>query len=327
MRDQYRIKRRIATIPITAGGFNTVEIPRGYDYESIHMRIVGGVQVTGTATSVRAEAPCQAIARCELIIDGRTTAFSAPFWYASLGNVARALTDANARAITPPSGTAIATYQVEAIGVIDLAFTEGERPKDSNLRTTGMSLFQLRVTFGNPADLFVGGTILFNNLNLEVYTSEVVERPDAAGNFTTPFMFRKVSFQEVAVPTTNANQEIRVPAGNLISKVTVRTEGSPTAGEPTVAVLNGAQLASGVDVRLALSGGQIRAMNNADYGLVVPGYYVLDVLSRGRAPRMLSEAWDVAGQAEPRVVLDIIGGANVRAQIVTEEFIPAQKAA
>jgi hypothetical protein len=51
------------------------------------------------------------------------------------------------------------------------------------------------------------------------------------------------------------------------------------------------------------------------------------VLSKGRSPRLLSEAWDVQGQAEPKVLLDIVGGANVRAQVVTEEFIPAQKAA
>lgn len=323
MRGQYRIKRRIATVPVVAGGFATIDLPRGYDYETIGLRIAGGLQVTAGATSVRAENPCQSVQRVEVIIDGRTTAFSAPFWYCALGNVGRALTDANARATTPASGVAIATYQVEAVGMVDFAFTEGERPKDSNLRTSGFSLFQLRLTFGNPGDNFVGGTVVYNNLNVEVFSMECIEQPDEKGAYTTPFMLRKTSFQEIAVPTTNANQEVRLPAGNLISKVTTRTEGNVTAGEPSVTILNALQLASGVDVRLSLSGPQLRASNNADYGLVTAGYYIADVLSRGRSARSLTECWDVRGQAEPKVLMDIVGGANVRAQLVVEEFIPA----
>jgi hypothetical protein len=322
-RGQYRLKRRIATVPVTAGGFATIDLPRGYDYESLFLRITGGLQVTAAATSVRAEAPCQSVQRVEVIIDGRTNAFSAPFWYTAFGQLGRALTDNGARVTTPPSGTAIATYQVEAIGVVDFAYTEGERPKDSNLRTTGFSLFQARLSFGNPGDNFVGGTVVYNNLNVEVWSAEVVEMPDAEGKFTTPWALRKVSFQELAVPTSNANQEVRLPAGNLISKVTCRTEGNVTAGEPSITMLNALQLASGVDVRLSLTGPQIRATNNADYGAALAGYYVADVLSRGRSARSLTECWDVRGQAEPKAILDIVGGANNRAQLVVEEFIPA----
>lgn len=323
MAGQHRIRRRIQTVPVTAGGFATIDLPRGYDYETIGLRIVGGVQVTTLATSVRAEAPCQAVQRVEVIVDGRTTAFSAPFWYGCLGNVGRALTDSGARATTPPSGVAVATYQVEAIGAVDFAFTEGERPKDSNLRTNGFSLFQLRLTFGNPGDLFVGGVVVFNNLFVEVYSMEMVEMPGPDGKYTTPFMLRKVSFQELAVPTSNAAQEVRLPAGNLISKVTLRMEGLPTAGEPSITALQSLQLASGIDVRISNTAGQIRAMNNADYGLVTNGYYVADLLAKGRSTRALTECWDVRGQAEPKAILDVTGGANVRAQLVVEEFIPA----
>jgi hypothetical protein len=31
----------------------------------------------------------------------------------------------------------------------------------------------------------------------------------------------------------------------------------------------------------------------------------------------------VRGQSEPKAILDIVGGATVRAQLVVEEFIPA----
>ena len=57
MSKQFRIKRTYVQAAVTAGGFLTVDLPRGYDYESIHMRLTGSVQVTTLATSVRAEAP------------------------------------------------------------------------------------------------------------------------------------------------------------------------------------------------------------------------------------------------------------------------------
>ena len=65
MNNQFRIKRTYINVPVVAGGFATIDLPRGYDYESIHLRVVGSVQVTTLATAVRAEAPTQVISRVE----------------------------------------------------------------------------------------------------------------------------------------------------------------------------------------------------------------------------------------------------------------------
>ncbi len=322
MARQYRIKRQIASIPLTAGmTMHTIDIPRDYDLECIGVRIVGGLQVTAGATSVRAEAPTQLIPRMELTSDGKNTIYSAPFWKASLGNYGRKLNAANARVITPPSGVAIATYQVEALGFIDLASFDFVRPKDSNLRTGGMSLFQLRFQFGAPGDCFVGGTVAFSNMVVEVFAINLVELPDAAGEVTGPIALKKVSFQEVNITSTNANLEIKLPAGNLIESVLVRTEGQTTAGEPSTGNLNGVTLQAGVDVRHKLSAGQIRACNNADYGAVVAGHYIADVTGKGGAPKSLSELWDVSGAAEPKALLDVTGYANGKAQIIITEYV------
>ena len=45
--------------------------------------------------------------------------------------------ESGARPTTPPSGVAVATYAIEANGVIDLMTPDGERAKDSNFRTDG----------------------------------------------------------------------------------------------------------------------------------------------------------------------------------------------
>lgn len=320
---QYRILRKVATVPVSGGGFATIDLPRDYDYESLFLRINGGLQVTAGATSVRAEAPCQIVNRVEVIADGKNNIFSAPFWFTSLANRARPITETNGRAVTPPSGVAIATYQVEANGIIDFMTVDGVRPKDSNFRSAGLSLFQLRLSFGQAADCFVGGTVVFNNMFVDVWVQQLVELPDAAGNVTSPVAMKKVSFQELALTSSNANQEIRLPAGNQIKSVCIRTDGSVTAGEPSVTVLNNVQLAAGVDVRFNLTGPQLRAKNNADYGSFQAGYYITDLTSKGSSPVNLTDLWDVSGAAEPKLICDVTGGANVKMQAVVTEFIVA----
>lgn len=324
MGKQFRIQRTYAQVPVTAGGFALLDLPRGYDYESLYLRLTGSVVVSVAPTSVRAEAPCQAIQRVEIVADGRNTLHSAPYWYSVLAKYDRPLGYSGARATTPPSAVAAATYAIEANGVVDFFTPDGFRPKDSNFRTDGLQLFQLRLTFGNAIDMFVpgaGAATFGAGTIVEVSTSEVVELPDAAGARSTPVALKKTSFQEIAVPTTNANQEIRLPAGNMIKSVLLRTEGGVTAGEPGATVLNNLQVFSGVDVRLNCKAQSLRGKNNADFGPVVAGYYIADLSRAGSPQASLSELWDVTNQAEPKVSMDITGGANVKAQAIVTEYI------
>ena len=325
MSKQFRIQRTIAQAVVTAGGFITVDLPRGYDYESLYLRLTGSVQVTTAATSVRAEAPCQAIQRCEVIADGRNTIHSAPFWFNVLGKYDRDLKMVQAsRGVTAPTAAAIATYPIEALGVIDFMTADGERPKDSNFRTDGLQLLQLRLTFGNAIDMFVAGAgvAAFVNCTVEISTSEIVELPDAAtGVRTSPVLLKKVSFQELTVPSSNVNQEVRLPAGNMIKSVLVRTEGATTVGEPTTAMINNLIAASGVDVRINMRGASLRGKNNDDFGVVQSGYYIADFTRNGGVQSRLSELWDVTNQAEPKIIMDINGGAAYKLQAVVTEYL------
>jgi hypothetical protein len=322
MGKQYRVIRKVATVPVVAGGFATVDLPRDYDYEAVFFRINGGLQVTVNGTAVRAEAPCQTVSRIEIVADGKNNLFSAPFWFASLGNYARKLTEQGARVTTPPTGFVIATYQVEAIASVDFMTVDGVRPKDTNFRSSGLSLFQARLTFGNAVDNFVGGTVNFSSMNVDIFVTQIVEMPDASGVLSKPVAIKKVTYQELALLASNANQEVRLPAGNLIKSVLIRTDGSTTAGEPSVAVLNNVQLAAGVDVRVNLSGVNLLAKNNADCGKMQLGYYALDITTKGGNDVNLTDLWDVTGAAEPKLIMDVTGGATVKAQAVVTEYIP-----
>jgi hypothetical protein len=324
-RPSYRVQRKVATSNIVAGQFDTRDLPRGYDMESLLFRIAGSLQVTVAATSVRAEAPCQLVPRVQVLADGKNALFNGPFWALSLGRYDRNLPASGARATTPPSAVGIATYAVEAIGILDFMTPDGLRPKDSNFRTSKLTLFQAQLSFGQPGDPFVGGTVNFSGTpTVDISSVETVELPDASGNFTTPLALRKVTWQRVAVPASNPQFEIRLPAGNNIKSVLARGEGSVTAGEPSSGVINNLQLAAGVDVRCNLGGANLRAKNNADYGQVPTGYYIADVTGKSDAPINLTELWDVTGQTEPKAVFDVTGGANNFIDAIITEYILAQ---
>lgn len=325
MGKQYRVMQRIGQVPITAGGFDSIDLPRDSDYEAVAFRISATLNVTVLATSVRAEAPCQLVPRIQIVADGKNVLANTPFWAISPGNYLRRGKDSGGRAMTPPSGVAVAAYPVEAIGVVDFATMDTVRPKDSNFRARGLSLFQAIFNFGQPGDCFVGGTVGFTGTPVvEIYALKCVEDTDEAGNYlSTPLFLRKTSFQEITLPATNPALEVRLPAGNLIRSVLVRTEGATTAGEPDVLTLNGMILQNGLDVRANLTGAQLRGLNGAQFGQVQTGYYVADFCFQGEGGNnMLSNLWDVSNAAEPKAVLDVTGGGSRRAQVIVTEYIP-----
>jgi len=324
---QFRLQRKVNSMAIVASGFALLDLPRSYDYEAVMLRIDANLNVTTGCTSVRAEAPCQLVPRVEVIADGKNTLFSAPFWAACLGKYDRKLPASGARATTAPTAASAAAYAVEAIGVVDFMTADGVRTKDSNFRTSALSLFQLRLTFGAAIDPFVpgAGVVAFTGTNnVDVFTSELVELPGSDGSYATPIALKKVSYQQVAYAASNTAAELRLPAGNLIKSVLFRGEGNTTAGEPSALTFNNFILQSGVDVRMNLAAKNLRAKNNADYGQITAGYYIADFTSKGEGRITLSDLWDVSGQAEPKAILDVTGAANVNAQAVVTEYILAR---
>lgn len=322
-RNQIRITRDIARVPVIPGGFQTIELPRQYDLESVQLRLSGSLQVTGAATAVRAESPTQLIQRIEITADGKNSIYTAPFSFATFASMrGRPSQQYGSRQVTPPSGTGVATYAVEAIGSIDCSLLNGVRPKDTNFPTRGLSLWQMRLQFGQAGDAFVGGTVAISGtMYVDVSVTEILEVADESGKVTAPGAIKKTSFQRVNLSASNAQQEVRLPAGNTIAAVTVRTEGAVTAGEPSVVQLNKLTLANQQDVRFIMTGGNLRAKNNQDYGYVMPGYYIADLGAPGFAQFRISEGWDVRASAEPKAILDVNGSPNGMADIVTEELI------
>lgn len=318
---QQRIKRVAAKVPVTDNGTPTVDMPRNYDYETVYMRLYGGVQVTTIFASVRAEAPIQALKRLELVLNGQTNVYSKPGTLARVNPFRRAL-----GFLTPPSGFAIATYQVEANLACDLALIDGVRPKDSNLRSAGLALFQKKFTFGAAADLFTGAGVgvFTNTLFVDVMTNELKELPDAEGKISAPLYLTKRSWLQFSPAAANANLKLPLPVGNFMRGVIIRCTNS---GEPSDAVLNNIILNSGVDVRYNQTYLDARAQNRLDYDTAVPtGFVVADLMTCGSAGAGVhaNDAWDLTDPrvtSEASLTLDVNGGAGFLLDIEVIEMI------
>jgi hypothetical protein len=323
MSRQFRIKRRVAQSVVTENGALLVDLPRGYDIESIMFRLAGSIVVATGATSVRAESPAGLVKRLELIADGKNTICSVPFVMLSRGNVFR---NGQLGSLTPPTAATAATYVVGATCVLDQQLVDGIRPKDSNLRTSGMSLLQLRFTFGNALDAFVpgSGVASLSGMTIDVITTELVELQDEKGQVTSPLFLLKRSYQDIAFTTSNANMEVPLPVGNVMRGVVLRGEGAVTAGEPSDAVLNNVILRSGVDVRLNVPYTSLREQNKADYGITTlpTGFCVADLMTSGSsAGARASEGWDLTRASEAKLVLDVTGAAATKITAQTMELV------
>lgn len=328
MAKQYTLIRKIATVNVVAGGFAAQDLPRDHDYNALMCRLSGSIQVTTGATSVRAEAPLQLVPRIQLMAEGKNMIFNAPAWFACLGNMQRRVKDSGGRALTPPTAASNATYAVEALIFIDLATLDTIKPKDSNFRAYGLSLFQVQFQFGQALDVFVPGAgvaVFSGTPTVEVFSVNCVEERGADGKYIdSPAFVKKVSFQELSGVNSNASLEARLPAGNLIRSVLVRTEGAVTAGEPAATQLNNLILQNSNDVRFNLTGAQVRMKNNGEFGQIQSGYYVADMVTAGgEGNNFLGNLWDAGGASEPKAILDIAGFAAGKVQVVTTEYIPA----
>lgn len=323
---QFRIKRLIGQIALVENGFGNLDLPRGYDIESIGYRLAGTMNITTVmAGAIRAESPIQLIKRIELIADGKNTLQSVR---ADMANRALlAFRRGQLGLLTPPTAQSVAAYPVAGSFSIDQASIDGVRPKDSNLRTSGMQLLQTKLTFGQVTDTFVAGTGAGNMSScfVDVWTSELVEIPDASNKVSTrPLYLMKRSYQDVAISAANAAQDVSLPIGNVMRGVVFRAEGYTTAGEPDNSTIVGVQLRSLTDVRLNMPYLDLREQNKFDYGLTTlpTGICMADLMCTGQEGGVrATEGWDLARASEAKATLNVLAGTASKVSLLTIELI------
>jgi hypothetical protein len=314
---QLRLSRKWATSVFQPGLVDTIDLPRGFNLESIGLHFSGVVNVTTAYTGIRSEGLAKLIQRVELVKDGETVC-TLPFTFATHAQVFRS----NALIKVNP-GIAIANYTPRIVGTCDLSHVGGLRSKDSILPTGKLQSLQLRVYYGQLSDMFVGAgacTPAVPALNLDIVVKETRETHNKA---PVPAVRRIIkSFEKVYA--SSGEDRIQLDPNMLYRGVILRTESN---GDLSGAVLVSAKLALGSDYPIDLQAQQIVDENTLDNeGIPMPtGYYWIDFSREPGGQNRASDWLDLHNKLDAFLIVNVTGGATNKIGYCFHQFETIKK--
>ena len=303
-----RYTRRWITKQFVAGGTDVIDLPLGFDIESLLISLQGTVTLTAAATGVRLEGLGKLIKRANIMLDGKTI-YTTTGDFLTHGNFAR-----EGGVIKTNPGIGIAANACKISGLLDFAHIGGYRAADSNLKTLGARQLQLHLTYGTLADLYTGAPVGTFALNLSVAVRETKELKE-----DSPYP----AIQRVAKlidKTYLAAQEDRIPLDPncLYRGVMIRCE---QLGELSTLVLNRAKILFGADGVIDLPISDITDFNSVDLGFTLtPGFYWIDFAPAASNLAKVSDMLDTYNRADVFLVLDVNGAATNKVQIQPHQF-------
>ncbi len=178
---QARTKRYWATKYFNPGTADTIDLPLGFDLESLHLYFSGTLTNSVAWTGIKSEGLSKLIKRLEVLHNGETIA-TINMDIVAGGNYPR---DGGVIRVNP--GYTAAAQSGEVVGFVDFSHVGGVRPKDSNLVTAGSRQLQLRITWGQWTDMYLGaGTVSAYSLALAVSVYETKEAVGPNGQRMLP---------------------------------------------------------------------------------------------------------------------------------------------
>lgn len=312
MKNPTRYNKVFDTRPFKLGGMDTIDLPRGLDTESLHFYLHGSVINTVAWATVKTEGLANLIKKVEILLDGESIA-TITGTILTHGNFVRA-----GGVIKTNPGVAIGTFAgVEVVGFLDFANLKGIRPKDTNLRTQGAISYQARITWGVATDLFTGAGASTFNLSLTTSIRSNKDRADANGYMEMP-EFKKLHRFVERPYLANAVDRIALDPNMLHKAIVLRAE---SLGDVSLAVINNIRVEVGSDVVFDLPAAVVVDENAHDNGWALPvGYYVVDFAPAASGLSKISDFLDLTGRSDAFLVLDVVGGATNKVQIVTHSL-------
>lgn len=310
---QSRTYRKWAQRQFNAGGTETIDLPLGADLESIHLYLIGTLTNSVAWTSCKIEGLAKLIKRVELLANGETIA-TINGELLTHGNFVR---QAGVIKVNPLA--TVSTSPCEIVGFFDLSHVSGVRPKDSNLRTKGFRQLQLRITWGQFTDVFLGaGTTSANTLALTVSVRETKEYGDENGFSPAPEIRKLHRIIEKTYPASMVDR-IQLDPNLLYRAIVIRAE---TLGELSSAVINSVKVQLGTDVIIDLDAAVIADANSQDYSWALPaGYFVVDFAPCPSGLAKISDFLDTTGRnGDAFLIVDVVGGATTKLQFCSHQF-------
>jgi len=208
---------KIGTIEFSSAGTVSLELPRGFLYKTVYLRLTGTVNTTvGGGVLASDEQPVELLKKIVIMGDGRKQFVNAT------GRQLYALTRYQ-RGVTPPlrgmNTTGIATYPLECVIAIDFEAARMRMPADSYMDSRPFEKLELILTWGALTDLVTGGTSAFSvGPVVDVFAAMTTKGVELSG-------FNRLHvFESIPVIATSTALMSRVPraglyAGTLISSI------------------------------------------------------------------------------------------------------------
>jgi hypothetical protein len=313
MSQQLRYKRKWKDVNFSANGNETIDLPIGFDLESLHLYLQGTITNSVGYTTCLTEGLAKLIRRVELLANGEVVA-TLPGTFLFHGNFARR---AGVIKVNPGVGAAVQTCEI--VGFMDLAHVGGMRPKDTNLRTFGFRQLQLRVYWGALTDMYTGaGTTTATALTLTVSTYEENQIGGIQGS-QAPEARRLYKYVlDKPYASANGNERILLDPNILYRGIMLRCENN---GELSSSVLNNVKIQYGTENPVDLPASMIQDANTQDLDFVLPvGYYFIDFSPAAGGLAKFSDFLDTYLNPNAYMVLDVNGGAGYRIQAVAHQF-------
>lgn len=320
-RAQQTIKRFFGQQSFADNSRLVFDLPRDYDLNSLVIQITANANITTAFTTVRAEAPLQAVKFLTLkangtdVLDGLSGIMAHRMGAFRRGQLPL---------ISPPGAVSVGAQAFSAFIVLDRDFIDGIRAKDGSFPTAGLSSFQLELQMGACADLFTGaGVGTFTAGTVKVFGIQTEEIVGADGKRTLPHMVFKRTQSTIPFANTVSGFQQRLNTGNAVRGLMLRAYGV-TADEPSNAVLTNLKIQRGNQIWFDLSGDAIRNDNATSLEITTlpTGIYIVDFANKGGMAVKGSDFLDMRDGEDLYAMFDVTGGANVKIDVAMIEAMP-----
>lgn len=316
------LSRRVDSKTFVDNSEITVDIPRVQDINSIEVHVRGDLVIgTAAATALQPESPANLITRFDFVANGKDVLDQISGAMASRGNYSRKFQNLN---IAP--GLTVATHPVDAVYILDRDMIDGVRPKDSSFQAYLTNLLQLRIVTGDAdggeSSVLVNPdattTLAFTGV-IDVY----IDSSDDSDRGEAKFV-KKITRQQQTYTGANSAAEFRLPIGNHIRSIGIRTLDDSV---PVNTLLGNMEFAiDGVDVRFSRTYEATRVKNAKDKGLslsaIPTGHAVIDLAPSGK----MSNIADLTNASECKVTLGVNAPSGTGiVELTIEEYIFPQK--
>ena len=317
-------KRRLGTIPFTAGSVESLELPRNHVYRALMIELTGDVVIAGgtAAGTLWDEQPQSLFRDIRIIRNGGEQLLSVDG--GSLGVITELDTEA-AITRTAIADDSVATHPIVVRLPIFFSAEKMARPSMSLLRAVGTSSLVLEVSWGTQSgvtgQLWRNGdatSVTFSNMVCTVYGLEIM---DIAGRFADKLL-HTISRTVTAADTRFT---IPIPPGPLYRRIFLKCTDEGGQNVRTGIVSDVSLLLDGT-VHLVdlldfdvLGSFNTHMLNNPN-GMPV-GYSLIDFAEDGNPAGLIV----TAGVSSFDLLLNVVTGTNVtEITVITESFVPAQ---